>query len=673
MVVYRARKQRMEKMKQHICLWTILCSSGMVFGQLPTDSVPLRHRALREVTVVENRRQQSMSSTVPQHLVDRQDMLLMGITDMGDALHRLPGITLRDYGGAGGMKTVSVRGFGAKHTGVSYDGVMLSDTYTGEIDLSRYSLTDVEHLMLTVGDNADIFVSARQASTPAVLSIKTLSVSMGSSRPRLSAQLQTGSFGYIRPYLRYEQSPTKALALSATTEYTYANNDYPYTIQNVTEQVSDRRKNSRMNSVHSELNMLWQHSATTSMRAKLYYYDNDRQLPGLVHYYSNISRETLRDRNLMGQLQLQKHWAENLSLRLTAKWNWAASFYDDGITASQIQDANYYQREGYASASLLYTPSQKWAVDYSADYVHQNMNSTLPMDARPHRHGILQSLTGKYTAGRTTVTARLLHSLYLNDTQQGESARNVSRLSPSVSMSLGLTPNLQLRASLKEIFRVPTFNESYFFHYGSPTLQPERTQQINLGLTWHTAMNDRGYILATVDAYYNKVHDMIVSVPYNMFVWTCVNIGRVSTLGLDATLRASLPVDHNHRLTATASFTYQRAQNRTNEQSPNYGKQIAYTPEYTASAAAAWENPWVSLSWHIVGVSHRWTTNEHLPETRVDGYADMGITAYHHWRLGGTTVEPRLDIKNITDSQYEIVGGYPMPGISYQLSVNIKY
>ena len=70
-------------------------------------------------------------------LLDRGDMLTMGVTDMADALHRLPGITLRDYGGAGGMKTVSVRGFGAKHTGVSYDGVMISECQSGEIDLSR--------------------------------------------------------------------------------------------------------------------------------------------------------------------------------------------------------------------------------------------------------------------------------------------------------------------------------------------------------------------------------------------------------------------------------------------------------------------------------------------------------------------------------------------------------
>ena len=107
-------------------LFLVLCGlSCRTVAQ--TDTIADRTHHLQGVTVTETRRQQVMTSTVPQHLIDRQDMLVMGVTDIADALHRMSGITLRDYGGAGGMKTVSVRGFGSKHTGVSYDGVMLSN------------------------------------------------------------------------------------------------------------------------------------------------------------------------------------------------------------------------------------------------------------------------------------------------------------------------------------------------------------------------------------------------------------------------------------------------------------------------------------------------------------------------------------------------------------------
>ena len=118
-----------------------MISSG---AMAQTDTITNRLHQLEGVTITEIQRKHTVTSTTPLHLMDRKDMLTMGVTDIADALHRLPGITLRDYGGAGGMKTVSVRGFGAKHTGVSYDGVMLSECQSGEIDLSRYSLDNVE-------------------------------------------------------------------------------------------------------------------------------------------------------------------------------------------------------------------------------------------------------------------------------------------------------------------------------------------------------------------------------------------------------------------------------------------------------------------------------------------------------------------------------------------------
>jgi outer membrane cobalamin receptor len=270
-----------------------------------TDTIVGRVHELEGVTVTESQRRHTLTSTAPLHLLDRRDMLSMGITDMADALHRLPGITLRDYGGAGGMKTVSVRGFGAKHTGVSYDGVMLSECQSGEIDLSRYSLDNVEGLSLTIGDNDDIFIPARQSSTPAVLNIETLRMRTDDTRPHLTAQVKQGSFGLISPFVRYEQNLSNRFAFSLVGEYTYTDNDYPYSIQNGNETVSARRSNSRMNSWHGELNFLYQTNRVSRLSGKLYYYDNDRQLPGQVHYYTNLSGEALRDRNAFGQLLYQ--------------------------------------------------------------------------------------------------------------------------------------------------------------------------------------------------------------------------------------------------------------------------------------------------------------------------------------------------------------------------------
>ena len=161
----------------------IFCLGGLLllYAQVGMGQDSIRTEHLQEVKV-NARQHRILTSTSPLQLLDKGDMLRLGVTDMADALHRMPGINLRDYGVAGGMKTVAVRGFGAGHTGVSYDGVLLSECQGGEIDVSRYSLDQVQTLRLTIGDNDDIFISARQASVAALLAIETSLTSLLSCR-----------------------------------------------------------------------------------------------------------------------------------------------------------------------------------------------------------------------------------------------------------------------------------------------------------------------------------------------------------------------------------------------------------------------------------------------------------------------------------------------------------
>ena len=652
-----------------------------------TDTIAGRVHELEGVTVTESQRRHTLTSTAPLHLLDRRDMLSMGITDMADALHRLPGITLRDYGGAGGMKTVSVRGFGAKHTGVSYDGVMLSECQSGEIDLSRYSLDNVDHLSLTIGDNDDIFIPARQSSTPAVLNIQTLRMRTDDTRPHLTAQVRQGSFGYISPFVRYEQNLSNRFAFSVTGEYTYADNDYPYTIQNGIETISDRRTNSRMNSGHGEQNFLYNINKVSRLSGKLYYYDNDRQLPGQVHYYTNLSGETLRDRNAFGQLSYQTRWDDKLSLKWLAKYNWSESVYKDRMMQGGVNDASYWQREVYSSAALLYTPAERWAMDYSVDYAFNNLNgsSWRTLVGKPYRHTLLQSATAKYHSQRLKVIVRLLLSLYMNgqsetptttrqDIQQN-SADDMRRLSPSVSVSYKLLEDhdLYVRASYKNIFRSPTFNESYYYHYGSTNLKPESTDQLNVGVTYTAPSSKLNTLTITLDGYYNHVRDMIVAVPQNMFVWTCVNLDKVRSYGMDATLRVSRQVAHGHLLALAGNYSYQRVEDRNNPNASTYGYQVAYMPRHQGSLSLSYENPWVNVSLHGTSVSSRWPNNNHYEGTLIAGYTDCGLTLWRQFRWHRHQLEARFDLKNMFDKQYEIVANYPMPGRNYQISINYKF
>lgn len=630
---------------------------------------------LDEFEVVSERVRREVTSTAPTFSLTDERMKTMGVTDVADALHRLPGINIRDYGGAGGMKTVSVRGFGTTHTGVVYDGIVLSDCQTGSIDLQRYSLDNIGSISLIVGDNSDIFIPAKAAASAASIILQTMSVpGPQDSLWHFTGQMRFGAFGTYNPYFKIGKSIGRKFSFSAIGEYTHAKNDYPFTLKNGILTSRERRGNSMMNSWHAELNGRWRFTPASTLDCKVYYYDNDRQLPGAVILYNSDTHETLHERNFFSQLTYKNLSLEKFSFQGLAKFNWDATHYTDtdGKYPGGMLVEKYWQREAYASAMVLYMPTDRLTFDYSADYIFNSLTTNQMNVVGPYRHSILQSLTGKFKNSWLLATARLLWSVYENGVHQGESAEDRNKLSPSVSLSAQPFRNrlFFIRASYKNIFRMPTFNESYYYHLGSVELRPEDTHQINAGLTWQYGTTGwMRTLVLTGDFYYNKVKDKIVALPTNMFIWTMKNLDKARAFGADVTASATFRLAKGHELVFAGNYSWQRVQPRTSPKDPDYNKQVAYTPVHSGAASLSWENPWVDVVVHGTGVSERYGTSSNQPNTRIPGYADFGASLMRTLRFGANSIDLRLDITNIFDTQYEIVANYPMPGRAWKFTV----
>lgn len=530
-------------------------------------------------------------------------------------------------------------------------------------------------MSLAIGDNDDIFIPARQAAYPAVLSIETLKTLPLDYRAHLLTEIKTGSFGLFNPFVKYTQRYSNSFVASVSSEYTHADNNFPFTLKNISLITHEKRTHNKMDSYHGEVDLRWSINRLSNLWTKVYYYDNNRLLPGQVVYYTNISGQSLHDKNAFLQtLFTTRSNNGNLSLKVNAKVNWAASIYKDAVYPGGIKDASYWQREYYTSASLLYTPVEHIAFDYSLDYAYNNLNSSLATDTRPYRNTILQSLTAKYSVNRFTAVARILHSVYLNGEKDGEGSKDMRRLSPSFSLAYKLLENQDLfvRASYKSIFRAPTFTESYYYLYGSRDLKPEITTQFNVGITWKQNLSNRMDFAATLDAYINNVKDKIVAVPYNMFVWTHINVGKVLVHGIDASLIASYHFDSQQTLSLSGNYTYNKCENRTMKTSEYYRNQLAYMPVHSGSASLSYENPWVNMSIHGTGMSMRWANNEHYEGCNIPGYLEAGISIYKTIDIGGK-LTLRGDILNIFNKQYNIIYMYPMPGRSFTMSATYSF
>ena len=121
--------------------------------QQVTDTITGKVHVIDEVTVSTTGRSRNVISTAPTQLVTQKQLLYQGVTDLSDALRRFSGVNVRDYGGAGGVKTISVRSLGSQHTAVAYDGITITDAQSGQIDLSRFLLDNIRSSWLCFPDN----------------------------------------------------------------------------------------------------------------------------------------------------------------------------------------------------------------------------------------------------------------------------------------------------------------------------------------------------------------------------------------------------------------------------------------------------------------------------------------------------------------------------------------
>ena len=613
-----------------------------------TDTITGKVHVIDEVTVSTTGRSRNVISTAPTQLVTQKQLLYQGVTDLSDALRRFSGVNVRDYGGAGGVKTISVRSLGSQHTAVAYDGITITDAQSGQIDLSRFSLDNIRSLSLTIGDNDDIFLPARTVASAAVLRLQTEVPDFAEKTYRLKAEVKTGSFGMLNPYLRYDQQLGQKVSLSAYADYLRADNQYPFRLVNGKYVTTEKRNNNFIETYRGELNLMAHTSQTGLLQAKAYYYNSFRELPGPVILYNSVNREKETDRNFFAQLHYQTLLGSMWHLQLNGKFNWTYTHYQD--TGNQYPGGMlsnyYYQREYYGSGTLMFTPDDHWAIAYAA-----------------------------YQSKQWLLTARLLASIYDNGAKNGAASKSANRLSPSISLSFKPFEHqdLYLRASYKDIFRVATFSENYYARFSSRDVNPEIARQYNVGITYN--MMQPGAWLQnfniTVDGYYNKVKDKIVAVPFNMFFWTIINLGRVDIWGADLNVDATFRLAKNHQLLFNAAYTLQRAANMTDPKSAYYKNQIVYTPKNSGSASLAWENPWVNLALHTTMSSARYTVEDHKPSNRLPGYGEWGASLYRSFSFRSFEVVTRLDGINLGNKQYSIVKSYPMPGRSFKFTISV--
>ncbi len=648
----------------------ILVAAVLTFAGTPVLHAQDTTRHLEAVVVSGQRTPSTILTPVPTQVADAAKLEEQGALQLSDALKMMAGVTMKDYGGIGGIKTVSARGLGSQFSTLTIDGIAVNDAQNGQVDLGRYLVGNAAYVSLSQGQQQSDLLSARAYAAGSVINLESREPSFFmAERTNMRVGMEAGSFGMLSPSLLWERKWNRRLSSSVWVNWLKSDGDYPFTLFYTTSRTDstsrERRQHSAMHMLTADGNLFWHLDNGDRLSAKVHYMQGYHQLPGPVIYYNQMpSAESTSEQLAFSQLRWQ-HIRNQWKVQSLAKLQYTNDLWEDSaaVTSTGYAFNRYRQYEAYLSTSASYNINKSLSARVALDGDAGHLLSNLSQRNDVTRLSLMAVAALNYRHKGLTLDANLLYTHIADRVADLDTMPLYARLSPYAAAMYSFGNGLSIRYFYKETYRAPNFSELYFFTMPRD-LRPERARQHNVGITYAST-----HVGATLDCYYNRVTDKIVAVPtQSMFLWSMQNVGRVHILGVDATAEIDLQPVSVH-----INYSYQRAVDHTDPDDPTlgktYGHQIAYTPRHSGGASLRWENRWVNVGTSAMVVGQRYYRMQNSPQNRLPAYCDLSLSADRNFDTRVGTLRLKVQVLNLLDIQYEVVRSYPMMGRQFRLSV----
>ncbi|MCC8408046.1 TonB-dependent receptor [Mucilaginibacter sp. UR6-1] len=668
-ISYVLSSARFIKRAGMLCIFSL--SAGTAFSQTDTTKT-IKQVNIQGITMP------ALQTTLPVQSVTSANFAQYSAFNVADAVRNFSGVNVRDYGGIGGLKTVSVRSMGANYTNVLYDGILLNDAQTGQIDLGRFNLLNLKEIILYIAQPVNICLPARSYSNSAVLSLVTAQPELTIEKPyQVIAGMRTGSFGLINPYLQWQQRLNNKWSFVLNGYTQNANGNYRFKDNFGGRDTIGKRVNSEVSAQQIDGGVYYSKNDSSKFRLQFNYNNANRGLPGPVILNAVYQDQHLTNQDAFIQAAYERIWKNSLHLLLSTKASHNYQHYTDASFLNNNGGANehYTQREIYQSAALAYKPVKNWEISYAADISLADIDIDVFRYAYPTRLSLYNMLASNLSLGSFFLQGSLLNT-YINDnTQTPVAARSRSAFTPTFILNYKVINNneLTLRAFYKNLYRYPNLSEQYYYAIQPRALKPEQARQYNVGAVYNKNFNSAiQYLTLSTDAYYYNVDNKIFTFPgRSAEIISVRNLGKVDIRGLDANIKTGFTPLFGWQGSFSAAYTYQRAIDISSPGDSFYKDQIPYTPKHTLALNVGLKHRAAGIYFNHILSSSRYYSSNNSPQYYVPGYNVSDASVTYDFKLYGQKIHTSAEVNNLFNKNYAIVDSYPMPPRSLRLTLQL--
>lgn len=641
------------------------------------------HEHLEEFQVVERKTIYSINPRIQQ--LSRMQIQLLQAEDAGQLLQKFAGVSLKSYGGLGGMKTISVRGIGGTHTGIYMDGFEMQNTQTGQLDLSNIQAENIESMQLSIGGAGGQLLPVSAYLQGSVIAIQTFENQFSSHAIQVRSAFKAGSFGQFDSYFAVKMNRKKYF-FSLFGKYRMADGNYPFKFMNGSHVYKGKRINNDLSELFSGFSVGKRWGKYGILKMNYLSNISDKGLPGAVILYNPTASQRLS--NQSHQLNVDaKYIRSRVGLRtyFTTRYedlNYVDSSYlnttgflDQSFYNTSVQLGVSFQTQDAKLDSMETLVVQRVKNQYFGGLEHNFsvLHSSKPSFEQPIRNHFKAVVGTEFNGKKAMAILQLGGHFVLDQTQSNPESMQRFALTPYVVFQakrfhpiLGL-PDIWI----KRTFRVPSFNELYYNQLGNVKLKPEIANQVNLG-TSYLLKQRRTTFKFRLDAYFNVLENKIVAIPTkNLFIWSIQNVGLVQVFGADAQFVCDYEWTKNWAVSSRLIYTVQSVTDISNRSSITYGHQLPYLPKHTSNVDVTLKYKQSGIQLSGLLTSKRYALNENIAPNQINAFAVFDCGIFHTWKFqNDQQLRLQFHVKNIFNTPYAFVRYYVMPGTNFLISIN---
>ncbi|MCC6817279.1 MAG: TonB-dependent receptor, partial [Bacteroidia bacterium] len=570
---------------------------------------------------------------------------------MADVIGKYSALFVKSYS-PGNLATTSMRGMGAQHTAVLWNGINLQSIMNSNIDLNLLPVFFFDQASIETGANAS---SAANGAIAGAININNLAKSAN----RSFGEFSMGSFGQKSAAIGSSFASKKWNASSKFITRS-ADNNFKYSNYFIPGKPLENLKNSEFNQSGFMQDFKFIPNKIHSFYINYWYLETSRNLPSAMGITSNFNEHQ-----------------DDYSHKLMAlhKANFSSKVELNNKLALVNEQINYFHdllEPAFNNANSFFIESSlKWSVNNLLDLESSISHTYQLAKTDGYSDGKIRNLIAIFSKlSYASKNKKLKLSL---GSRQLMINGVMAPASPDLGAVLSLSRSLKWKSNAAAGFRVPSFNDLYWQAGGNPLLKPEMSKKVESSFE----LNYKNFN-ASSTFFLHHVNDWILWSPDPVSqLWRASNAKSVVSKGteLAAEYRMKLNQFHNLKLFGRYQLVDSRNVQVYSHDSAALFKQLFYTPNHCAFLQLVYNFKAVEFQMGSNYTGAVFTTADNDLDNQLNAYLIYNASISYRFVFKSYLSELAFKVNNLSNVNYQVMLNRPMPLRNYQFSLkfNIKY